>query len=226
MVGIRMVTPSRERRSPRDLSIPTMRCGSPPKLTKRLPSGVLADLHLDVLPIDSEVHDVGGEAGDVKVVLGVEVRDLHGEGVHVVDVAEGGLALGEGLLDVGGDFVDVLEDPVDRRGRDNEVRGLGDTDALLLENSVKPRRVDGVLLELVRLEELNKVLDGGTDLSPDFDLLEGEDETLPSVLTGGTLGEKVSELRVRKLVNSSVGSDGEITPNIARRLELDALDTS
>ena len=154
--------------------------------TKRLASEVgdeatvrvLADLHLDVLPVDSEVHDVGGEAGDVKVVLGVEVRDLHGEGVHVVDVAEGGLALGEGLLDVGGDFVDVLKGPVDRRGRDNEVRGLGDTDALLLENSVKPRRVDGVLLELVRLEELNKVLDGGTDLSPDFDLLEGEDETV------------------------------------------------
>ena len=72
----------------------------------------------------------------------------------------------------------MLEGPVDRRGRDNEVRGLGDTDALLLENSIKLRRVDGVLLELVRLEELNKVLDGDMDLSSDFNLLEGEDETV------------------------------------------------
>mmetsp|Transcript_27075 Transcript_27075/g.54017 ORF Transcript_27075/g.54017 Transcript_27075/m.54017 type:complete len:554 (-) Transcript_27075:281-1942(-) len=176
--------------------------------------GVLPDLDLDVLSVDLQVHEVGGKPRHRERVLGVKVSDLNGEGVHVRDLTEGDLTLGQRSLELSRDLVDVLEGLVNGCGGHDQVGGLGNADALLLDEAVKPGRVDGVLLELVRLKELDEVLYRGADLSTDLDLLESEDEGLPRVLAGGPLGEKVPELGVGELVDASVGADGEVAPDV------------
>mmetsp|Transcript_45652 Transcript_45652/g.84712 ORF Transcript_45652/g.84712 Transcript_45652/m.84712 type:complete len:571 (+) Transcript_45652:813-2525(+) len=99
-----------------------------------------------------------------------------------------------------------------------------DVDGLLLDESVEPGGVDGVLLKFLGFQKLNEVLDGRADLAPNLDLLEGEDEGLAGGLAVGTLGEQVTELGIGELVDAAVGADAEVSPAVGGGLELDPLD--
>ena len=70
----------------------------------------------------------------------------------------------------------MLESLEDRSGRHNQMGRHLDLNRLLLDDSVQPRRIDGVLNELLGLQELDEVLDSRTDFSTDFDLLQSEDQ--------------------------------------------------
>lgn len=56
-----------------------------------------------------------------------------------------------------------------------------------------------------------------------LNLLERENQVLPRRLASRTRSEKVPELAVGKLVDATVGTDGEVTPHARSGLELHAL---
>ena len=185
-----------------------------------------SDGNVNGVAVDGEAVDIGGGKLNVEGVLGVLVGNLQVEGGDAGDTSGRNLTLLEGLHNSGGLGHDVLPGLEDGGTQNNVVGGLLNVHALLLDQTVQPRGIDGVLLELLGLQKLNEVLDGRADLAADLDLLQGQDEGLASSLPGGTLGEQMAELRIGKLVDATVGTDAEVAPNVRGRLELDALDGS
>mmetsp|Transcript_9802 Transcript_9802/g.14587 ORF Transcript_9802/g.14587 Transcript_9802/m.14587 type:complete len:503 (-) Transcript_9802:439-1947(-) len=108
----------------------------------------------------------------------------------------------------------------------DQVRGALHLHTLLPDQTIQPASIDGVLLEGGCLKQLNEVLNGGTNLSTNFNLLQCQDKRATGMLTGGTLSKQVTELTISKLVNSSVGANAEVSPYIAGGLELHTLDGS
>mmetsp|Transcript_15386 Transcript_15386/g.22719 ORF Transcript_15386/g.22719 Transcript_15386/m.22719 type:complete len:202 (-) Transcript_15386:1344-1949(-) len=107
-----------------------------------------------------------------------------------------------------------------------QVRGALDLHTLLPDQTIQPASIDGILLEGGCLKQLNEILNGGTNLSTNFNLLQCQDKRATGMLTGGTLSKQVTELAISKLVNSSVGAYAEVSPYITGGLELHALDSS
>ena len=70
----------------------------------------------------------------------------------------------------------------------------------------------------------DEVLDGVADLAANVNLLEGKNEALAGLLTVGASGKEMTKLGVGKLVDTTVGADGEVAPNVGGGLELHALD--
>ncbi len=85
---------------------------------------------------------------------------------------------------------------------------------LFTDDAVQPAGVDGVVLELLRLEQLDEVLHGGADVSAHVYLLQGQHQRLARVLAGGAGGEQMAELRVGELVDAAVGAHGEVAPHL------------
>mmetsp|Transcript_18949 Transcript_18949/g.55655 ORF Transcript_18949/g.55655 Transcript_18949/m.55655 type:complete len:1292 (+) Transcript_18949:3267-7142(+) len=183
----------------------------------------LAHLGLRRLAVDGEAQRVRRHAAHVEEVLGVLVRRLHLEGRHLREGSRGELALGEvgeeGLLRL----ADAAEGAHRRGAHDHVGRVHLDAEGATRNEAVQPRRVDGVLLELFGLQELHEVLDGGADLAVDEELLEGEHQGLARLLARGARGEEVAELRVGELVHAAVGRHRKVAPDVAGRLEVDAL---
>mmetsp|Transcript_15252 Transcript_15252/g.57963 ORF Transcript_15252/g.57963 Transcript_15252/m.57963 type:complete len:556 (-) Transcript_15252:1079-2746(-) len=179
-----------------------------------------------VAAIDGEANGARARAGDGEDVLRVLVGQFHGEGGHGDERLQRDLPLLQ-VLEHG--LLVVLDVGVRARhhGADDDVfvvEELLHLDALLADDAVQPARVDGVLLEGIRLEQLGEVLDGGADLSAHLDVLQGHDEVLAGFLSGGSLGKEVPELGVGVLVDAAVGADAEVAPDVGGRLELDAFD--
>ena len=183
-----------------------------------------SDGNVNGVAVDGEAVDIGGGKLNVEGVLGVLVGNLQVEGGDACDTSGRNLTLLERLDNSGGLGHDVLPGLEDGGTQNNVVGGLLNVHALLLDQTVQPRGIDGVLLELLGLQKLNEVLDGRADLTTDLDLLQGQHERLASSLPGGSLGEQMAELRIGKLVDATVGTDAEVSPNVRGRLELDALD--
>ena len=85
---------------------------------------------------------------------------------------------------------------------------------LFADDAVEPAGVDGVVLELGRLQQLDQVLHGGADVSAHVDLLQSQHQRLARVLAGGARGEQVAELRVGELVDAAVGAHREVAPHL------------
>mmetsp|Transcript_13887 Transcript_13887/g.33108 ORF Transcript_13887/g.33108 Transcript_13887/m.33108 type:complete len:869 (-) Transcript_13887:356-2962(-) len=185
-----------------------------------------SDRNVNGAAVDGEAVDIGGGKLNLEEVLGVLVGNLQVEGDDAGDTSGGNLALLEGLDDGGSLGHDVLTGLEDCGAEDDVVGRLLHVDALLLDQTVQPGGIDGVILEVRGLQKLDEVLDGRADLAADLDLLQGQDEGLAGRLTGRALGEKVTELRIGKLVDAAIGADAEVAPNVRGGLELDALDGS
>ena len=182
------------------------------------------DGNVNRVAVDGEAVDIGGGKLNVEGVLGVLVGNLQVEGGDTGDTSGRNLTLLEGLNNSGSLGHDVLPGLEDGGTQNNVVGGLLNVHTLLLDKAVQPRGIDGVLLELLGLQKLNEVLHGRADLTTDLDLLQGQHKRLASSLPGGTLGEQMAELRIGKLVDATVGTDAEVSPNVRGRLELDPLD--
>mmetsp|Transcript_76355 Transcript_76355/g.123458 ORF Transcript_76355/g.123458 Transcript_76355/m.123458 type:complete len:516 (-) Transcript_76355:1357-2904(-) len=97
-------------------------------------------------------------------------------------------------------------------------------DHLICQEPVQPLRVDGVILELVSLEQVNQVVYWVPDVTNDVDVFQREEQRLPRLFAVGALGEDVPELRVCKLVNATFQPDAEVAPAVSRRLKPHAVD--
>ncbi|TYZ66261.1 hypothetical protein PybrP1_008193 [[Pythium] brassicae (nom. inval.)] len=89
---------------------------------------------------------------------------------------------------------------------------------------VEPRRVDAVVLEVVRLHHVDNVLDSGVDVAPDRQLLERQDHVLARAVAGRAPREEVPDLRVRELVDLPGRVDREVAPDVGRAPEVELLE--
>mmetsp|Transcript_32537 Transcript_32537/g.76880 ORF Transcript_32537/g.76880 Transcript_32537/m.76880 type:complete len:1302 (-) Transcript_32537:34-3939(-) len=186
--------------------------------------GLLQDLDDDLLLSDGEQHRVARARRHLEAVLDVLVGDLERDLLHLAQGQQRELPLLEGRLEADQGVLDGLP-AAEHGGVDDGALGVdGDTHALLSDDAVEPRRVDGVLLEGIRLEELAQVLDRGADLSEDEELLEGAHKRTARLLARRRVGEDVAELRVGVLVHAAVGDHREVAPHLLVGLEDDALD--
>mmetsp|Transcript_30997 Transcript_30997/g.46219 ORF Transcript_30997/g.46219 Transcript_30997/m.46219 type:complete len:318 (-) Transcript_30997:902-1855(-) len=100
-------------------------------------------------------------------------------------------------------------------------RGLH-LNTLLTDESIKPRSINGVFFEFLGLKKLHKILNSGANFSTNFNFLQCKNKGFAGFLTGGALCEKMSKLRVSEFVNTSIGTNTEVTPNRGSGLELNA----
>jgi hypothetical protein len=105
---------------------------------------------------------------------------------------------------------------------DNGEHGLRSLSGKTLgDELIQPTSGDGVLLEGLGLEKLDKVLNGGSEITTNAQLLEGHDHVLPRSRTVLAISENVTELRVRETVNTTLRTDGEVTPDVGATPEVE-----
>mmetsp|Transcript_36870 Transcript_36870/g.79961 ORF Transcript_36870/g.79961 Transcript_36870/m.79961 type:complete len:237 (+) Transcript_36870:2242-2952(+) len=165
--------------------------------------------------VDAESHSVRRSASNLEVVLDRVVGDFDLERLHgaqsslqgqvtaldaIDDLVLGSLHVEEGLQ------ASTIEDHV----VDVELH----IDGFLSDELVQPSSVDCVFLELLGLCQLHQVLGRISDLAHDEDVLESQLQSLTGMLTGGSSCEKMTELRVGKLVDGARVTDGKVAPAI------------
>ncbi|KAH3668228.1 hypothetical protein OGAPHI_001982 [Ogataea philodendri] len=91
---------------------------------------------------------------------------------------------------------------------------------LLGNQLVQPSSSDGVVLEVRSLKQLDQVLDGGSEVTPNTQFLQCNDHVSSRSLSVFTKGENVTELGVGKRVDGGLVTHREVTPNIGRRTEV------
>ena len=91
---------------------------------------------------------------------------------------------------------------------------------------VEPSRGDRVLLERLRFEELDEVLDGRAEVTTDREFLERDDHVLARLGTVRSVRKDVTELRIGKLVETTGRTDREVTPDVGARTEVELLEST
>ena len=92
---------------------------------------------------------------------------------------------------------------------------------LLRDQAVEPARVELVEQIVLRLEELDQVLDGGAEVAADGELLEREHHVFARVLARLAPREAVAELGVGELVQTAARAHTEVAPDVAARPEVE-----
>lgn len=164
-----------------------------------------------------------GRPGGGEGVARVVVDELDAEN-RLEDVLRGDLALVEDALVLApaglGRKVRLRDGAAD--DREGGVRTL--SGELVADERVEPARGDGVLFERLELKELDQVLDRRPEVATNAELLEGDDHVLPRLATILAVREDVTELRVREFVQTTGAVDGEVTPYVRARAEVELLE--
>jgi hypothetical protein len=135
-------------------------------------------------------------------VLGGDLTLLQADTVLGVADVTGDVSLGDGTRDDGEDGIGTLGGEL-----------LGD-------QLVEPSSSNGVVLEGRGLEQLDEVLDSGSEITTNAQFLESDNHLLTRSLSVLTVGENVTELRIGETVNGWSGTDWEVTPDVCARSEV------
>ena len=170
--------------------------------------------------VDEEMVAIGARPGDGELVAVTLVDEVNGED-GPENVLGGDLALLEtgAVLGHAGFARNVsLGDGTANDGQD----GVGTLSGELVgDELVEPAGSDGVVLESLGLQKLDEVLDGGTEITANAQFLESNNHVLARSGTVLAIGENVTELRVGETVNTTGRTDGEVTPNVGARTEVE-----
>ena len=169
--------------------------------------------------VDEDVVAVVARARGGELVPGALVDEVHGED-GLEDILGGYLTLLQPLavlLHAGFAGLVRLGDGT-AQDRDDGVGALGGQ--LVGDQLVQPPGGDGVLLEGGRLQQLDEVLDGRPEITADAQFLEGDDHVFARRRAVLTVGEDVTELAVGEAVDTTRGTDGEVTPDVGRTPEV------
>mmetsp|Transcript_105102 Transcript_105102/g.206152 ORF Transcript_105102/g.206152 Transcript_105102/m.206152 type:complete len:332 (+) Transcript_105102:138-1133(+) len=120
----------------------------------------------------------------------------------------------------------MLERSEDSSRCDGQIVRLANLNDLFLNQSIKPGSVNRVFNEFLGFKKFDKILDGSSDFSANFNLLQSQNKSLSGLFAVGSLCEQVSELRVSIFVDSTVGANTEISPDIGSGLEFDSFNGS
>lgn len=72
--------------------------------------------------------------------------------------------------------------------------------------------------------QLDEILNGGSEVATNRQLLESNDHVFPALASVGAIGEDVAELRVCEFVQTTSGSDREVAPDIGTGTEVELLE--
>ncbi|RUS22134.1 LOW QUALITY PROTEIN: hypothetical protein BC937DRAFT_90266 [Endogone sp. FLAS-F59071] len=91
------------------------------------------------------------------------------------------------------------------------------------DEGVEPAGVDSVLFKVLRLEKADEILHCGSKVAANGQLFEGDDHVLACLLPVLAVCEDVAKLRVRELMQPTGGDNGEVTPDVCGRTEVELL---
>ena len=169
--------------------------------------------------VDEQVVAVQAGSGCGELVTLALVDEVHGEN-GLEDILGGHLTLFEALailLDTG--FAGQMS--LGDRTAQNSYNGIWTLRGQLVRDElVQPSSGDGVLLESRRLQQLDQVLDRRAEVTTDAQLLQSNNHVFPRRRTVLTVGENVTELTVGEAVDTTGGTDGEVTPDVGRTAEI------
>ncbi|ROV86895.1 hypothetical protein VMCG_10866 [Cytospora schulzeri] len=170
-------------------------------------------------PVDEEVVAVQARPGDGELVAEAFIDEVHGED-SLEYVLGRNLTLVQARLVVSNALLASKMRLGDSTANDSEsgVRAL--SSKLVGDELVQPASGDGVVLEGLRLQELDEILDSGAEVTTNAQFLEGDDHVFPRCLSVLTVGENVTKLGVGETVNTRSGTDREVTPHIGATPEV------
>mmetsp|Transcript_15041 Transcript_15041/g.36104 ORF Transcript_15041/g.36104 Transcript_15041/m.36104 type:complete len:678 (-) Transcript_15041:325-2358(-) len=196
------------------------------KCSKQCTLSCLGDLHINDISIQSEPVNIWGNTLDVEAVLGIHVGHLGVERVDSGDITCRNLSLAEGFHDLLSHSLDMFECLEYGSAHNDKMGRHLDRDSLLLDQTIEPGGINGVRLEVLSLQQLYKVLDRVANVSTDLHALQRQNKGLACRFTVGALCKQVTKLGIGELVNPSVGTNREVSPDIRSGLELDALNAA
>jgi hypothetical protein len=91
---------------------------------------------------------------------------------------------------------------------------------LLGNQLIQPTRRDGVVLEIWSLQKLDEVLNRGSKVTTDAQLLQSHDHVLSRCRTILAVGEDVTELGVGEAVDTTLCTHREVTPHVGAGSEV------
>lgn len=170
--------------------------------------------------VDEEMVAISARPGDSELVAVTLVNEVNGED-SPENILGGDLTLLEtgAVLGHAGFTGNVgLGDGTANDGQD----GIGTLSSELVgDELIEPAGSDGVVLESLSLQKLDEVFDGGTEVTANAQFLEGDNHVLARSGTVLTISENVTELGVGETVNTTGGTDGEVTPDVGARTEVE-----
>mmetsp|Transcript_15166 Transcript_15166/g.24900 ORF Transcript_15166/g.24900 Transcript_15166/m.24900 type:complete len:200 (-) Transcript_15166:1591-2190(-) len=186
--------------------------------------GSLSNFHLKLITSNGECENVASNTFDVEGVLHIHVSYLNIERVDSRNITCRNLTLAERFHHFFSNTLNMLE-CLENSGTNNYIIVCYiNSDGFFFQNTIQPRSIDVIRLEIIKFQQLHQIFNRVTDVTTDFHLLQCENQGLAGGLTVGSLGEQVTELRISEFVDTTIGTNREISPNIRGGLELDAFD--
>ncbi|CAI6094402.1 unnamed protein product [Clonostachys chloroleuca] len=104
---------------------------------------------------------------------------------------------------------------------EHAIRALGSE--TLGNELIQPACGDGVLLKILGLKKLDEIFDGGLEITTNAQFLESDNHVLARSSTVFTVGEDVTKLTVRVTVDSTLSTNGEVTPHVGTTPEVELM---
>ncbi|GFF28865.1 hypothetical protein IFM46972_02469 [Aspergillus udagawae] len=169
--------------------------------------------------VDEEVVAVQAGSGRGKFVTLALVDEVHGKD-GLEDILGRHLTLFEALA-VLLDTAFAGQVSLGYRTAQNSHDGVWTLSGQLVRDElIQPSSGDGVLFERRSLQQLDQVLDCRAEVTTDAQLLQSDNHVFPRRRTVLTIGENVTELTVGEAVDTTGGTDGEVTPDVGRTAEV------